>query len=49
MGFQCKETGVVLHDSAAYLDHINGKKQMKARGMSMRVETVDGGSGAGEV
>ena len=43
MGFQCKETGVVLHDSAAYLDHINGKKQMKARGMSMRVErsTVD--------
>ena len=32
-----------LHDSAAYLDHINGKKQMKARGMSMRVErsTVD--------
>lgn len=43
MGFQCKETGVVLHDSAAYLDHINGKKQMKARGLSMRVErsTVD--------
>ena len=38
MGFQCKETGVVLHDSAAYLDHINGKKQMKARGLSMRVE-----------
>jgi len=43
MGFQCAETGVVLHDSHAYLDHINGKKQMKARGMSMRVErsTVD--------
>ena len=43
MGFQCKETGVVLHDSSAYLDHINGKKQMKARGLSMRVErsTVD--------
>lgn len=38
MGFQCKETGVVLHDATAYLDHINGKKQMKARGMSMRVE-----------
>ena len=38
MGFQCAETGVILHDSSAYLDHINGKKQMKARGVSMRVE-----------
>lgn len=38
MGFQCAETGAILHDSSAYLDHINGKKQMKARGVSMRVE-----------
>ena len=38
LGFKCKETGVILKDSMAYLDHINGKKQMKARGLSMRVE-----------
>jgi U4/U6.U5 tri-snRNP component SNU23 len=43
LGFKCKETGVILKDSMAYLDHINGKKQQKALGMSMRVErsTVD--------
>lgn len=43
LGFMCKETGVVLRDSMAYLDHINGKKQQKALGLSMRVErsTVD--------
>ena len=43
LGFKCKETGVILKDSMAYLDHINGKKQQKAMGMSMRVErsTVD--------
>jgi len=38
LGFRCRESGAVLRDSAAYLDHINGKKQMKARGLSMRVE-----------
>ena len=43
LGFMCKETGVVLRDSMSYLDHINGKKQQKALGLSMRVErsTVD--------
>jgi U4/U6.U5 tri-snRNP component SNU23 len=43
LGFKCKESGVILKDSMAYLDHINGKKQQKALGMSMRVErsTVD--------
>eukprot|EP00227_Mantoniella_beaufortii_P021540 CAMPEP_0197592392 /NCGR_PEP_ID=MMETSP1326-20131121/15070_1 /TAXON_ID=1155430 /ORGANISM="Genus nov. species nov., Strain RCC2288" /LENGTH=183 /DNA_ID=CAMNT_0043158087 /DNA_START=213 /DNA_END=760 /DNA_ORIENTATION=+ len=43
LGFMCKETGVVLRDSMAYLDHINGKKQQRALGLSMRVErsTVD--------
>ena len=35
LGFRCKETGVILRDSIAYLDHINGKKQQKALGMSM--------------
>ena len=38
LGFKCQETGVILRDSIAYLDHINGKKQQKALGMSMRVE-----------
>ena len=40
---KCKETGVILRDSAGYLDHINGKKQQRALGLSMRVErsTVD--------
>ena len=40
MGFpQCKENwGGVAMIQVAYLDHINGKKQMKARGLSMRVE-----------
>ncbi len=43
LGFKCKETGVILRDSASYLDHINGKKQQRALGLSMRVErsTVD--------
>jgi len=43
LGFKCKETGVILRDSMSYLDHINGKKQQRALGMSMRVErsTVD--------
>jgi hypothetical protein len=38
LGFKCKESGVILKDSMAYLDHINGKKQQKALGMSMVVE-----------
>ena len=38
LGFKCEQTGVILRDSIAYLDHINGKKQAKAMGMSMRVE-----------
>ena len=38
LGFKCQETGVILRDSIAYLYHINGKKQQKALGMSMRVE-----------
>jgi U4/U6.U5 tri-snRNP component SNU23 len=37
-GFLCKESGKVMRDSISYLDHINGKKQMRALGMSMRVE-----------
>ena len=37
-GFVCKETGKVMRDSISYLDHINGKKQQKMLGMSMRVE-----------
>lgn len=38
-GFQCRETGVVLRDSHAYLDHINGRKQLAARGVAIdRVE-----------
>ena len=37
-GFKCEESGVTLRDSLSYLDHINGKKQMKALGMSMNVE-----------
>lgn len=43
MGFICKESGKVLRDSMSYLDHINGKKQQRALGLSMRVErsTVD--------
>ena len=50
LGFRCKETGVILRDSIAYLDHINGKKQQKALGMSMRVErsTVEQVRGAFE-
>ena len=43
MGFMCKETGVVLRDSSSYLDHINGKKQQKALGLSMRVERSTAG------
>ena len=38
MGFVCKESGKVLRDSMSYLDHINGKKQQRALGLSMRVE-----------
>ena len=43
MGFICKESGKILRDSMSYLDHINGKKQQRALGLSMRVErsTVD--------
>ena len=37
---------MILRDSIAYLDHINGKKQQKALGMSMRVEALHGGTGA---
>ena len=43
VGFMCKETGVVLRDSSSYLDHINGKKQQKALGLSMRVERSTAG------
>jgi len=37
-GFVCAESGKVLRDSLSYLDHINGKKQQRALGLSMRVE-----------
>lgn len=37
-GFVCPQTGRLLRDSISYLDHINGKRQNAALGMSMRVE-----------
>ena len=49
LGFRCKETGVILRDSIAYLDHINGKKQQKALGMSDEGGALHGGTGARRV
>ena len=37
-GFRCKETGVILHDSLSYLDHINSKKTQRERGISIHAE-----------
>ena len=38
-GIMCAESGAVLRDSHAYLDHINGRKQLAARGVSInRIE-----------
>ncbi|KAJ3415925.1 hypothetical protein HDV05_003766 [Chytridiales sp. JEL 0842] len=37
-GFPCKVCNVVLKDSVAYLDHINGRKHQLNMGMSMKVE-----------
>jgi U4/U6.U5 tri-snRNP component SNU23 len=37
-GFMCKETGVILHDSISYLDHINSKKTQRERGISIHAE-----------
>lgn len=34
----CPDCDVLLHDSGAYLDHINGKKHQRVLGMNMRVE-----------
>eukprot|EP01031_Cornospumella_fuschlensis_P028502 gene28502-34410_t len=40
-GFWCEVCQCLLKDSAAYLDHINGKKHQRALGFSMRVERAD--------
>ena len=37
-GWYCPDCDVVLRDSGAYLDHINGKKHQRVLGMNMRVE-----------
>lgn len=37
-GWFCEVCKCTLKDSAAYLDHINGKKHQRALGFSMRVE-----------
>ena len=36
--FKSKQTGVVVKDSLAYLDHIHGKKHQRTQGLSMRVK-----------
>ena len=38
--FFCSTCKVTLMDSAAYIDHMNGKNHYKALGMSMVVERV---------
>lgn len=37
-GWYCPDCDVLLHDSGAYLDHINGKKHQRVLGMNMRVK-----------
>ena len=41
VGWHCAVCDCYLKDSAAYLDHINGKKHQRALGYSMRVEKQD--------
>lgn len=40
-GFWCEICECLMKDSAAYLDHINGKRHNRQLGMTMRVEKVD--------
>lgn len=40
-GYHCEVCQCTLKDSASYLDHINGKKHLRALGFSMRVERSD--------
>ena len=37
-GYHCEVCNCILKDSASYLDHVNGKKHLRALGFSMRVE-----------
>lgn len=37
-GYFCETCNCLLKDSISYLDHINGKKHLRALGFSMRVE-----------
>lgn len=37
-GYFCETCSCLLKDSISYLDHINGKKHLRALGFSMRVE-----------
>jgi len=39
-GYYCKACDVLIKDSQAYLDHINGKKHNRMLGMNMTVERV---------
>lgn len=39
-GFYCEPCDILLRDSAAYLDHVNGKTHNKVCGMNMNVEQV---------
>ena len=39
-GFYCEPCDCLLRDSAAYLDHVNGRTHNKICGMNMQVEQV---------
>eukprot|EP01062_Namystynia_karyoxenos_P074115 TRINITY_DN70963_c0_g1_i1.p1 TRINITY_DN70963_c0_g1~~TRINITY_DN70963_c0_g1_i1.p1 ORF type:complete len:272 (+),score=98.50 TRINITY_DN70963_c0_g1_i1:106-816(+) len=40
-GWYCKLCDCVLRDSLTYLDHINGKKHQRMKGVSMRVKEAE--------